>query len=177
MIPRDDLGLILDQLNFIHEGAEVGTYRGDFSAQLLTKWHGQKLYSVDCWQEQPKEVYSDNPPGQERNFQLTLAKLSPFKYRSEVIRAFSIDAAKHFPNGYLDFVYLDANHSYEATQADIHAWGPKVRNGGLLCGDDYTASYPGVIQAVNEFARQMNLPVYAGCIDRVNWFIFYAAAA
>ena len=153
MIPRDDLGFILNQLNFINEGVEVGTYRGDFSAQLLTKWTGQKLYSVDCWQEQPEDVYSDKPPGQLQNFQMTAGKLAPFGLRSEIIRAFSIEAAKRFPDGYLDFAYLDANHSYAATRDDLEVWGPKVRNGGLLCGDDYTADYPGVAEAVNEIGR------------------------
>lgn len=31
-----------------------------------------------------------------------------------------------------------------------------------------------VATTVQEYARWMNLPVYTGCTDRVNWFIFYA---
>jgi hypothetical protein len=175
-IRRDDLGLVLNQLSYTGEGVEVGTYRGDYSVQLLTKWTGQKLYSVDCWEEQNQSVYSDKVPSQEQqqNQQMTVAKLAAFGPRSQIIKGFSVEVAKTFADRSLDFAYLDANHSYEATLADIEAWGLKVRNGGLLCGDDYTADYPGVAKAVQEYARWMNLPVYTGCTDRVNWFIFYA---
>lgn len=176
MIRRDELGTILNQLNFTGEGIEVGTYRGDYSVQLLSRWHGKRLYSLDCWVEQDPKIYTDNPQGQEQNYQMTVAKLAPFGERSKIIRAFSVDAAKNFSKRSLDFAYLDANHSYEATLADLEAWGPKVRDGGLLCGDDYTADYPGVSRAVQEYARWMNLPVYTGCTDRTNWFIFYAPA-
>ena len=30
----------------------------------------------------------------------------------------------------------DANHQYEYVQQDLVAWYPKLRKGGLLCGDD-----------------------------------------
>jgi len=175
MIRRDDLGLVLAQLNYLGEGAEVGTYRGDFSVQLLSKWAGRKLYSIDCWVEQDPKVYTDNPQGQEQNYQSTVAKLRQFGSRSQIVREFSVKAAAAFKPRSLDFAYLDANHSYAATKDDLEAWGPLVRDGGLLCGDDYTADYPGVAQAVQEYARWMNLPVYTGCTDRTNWFIFYAA--
>jgi len=174
MIRRDELGTVLNQLGFVGEGIEVGTYRGDYSVQLLSRWHGKRLYSLDCWQVQDKFVYSDNPQDQEQNYQLTCTKLALFGARSKIIRAFSVDAAKAFVELTLDFAYLDANHSYEATLADLEAWGPKVRAGGLLCGDGYTADYPGVSQAVQEYARQINLPVHTGCTDRTNWFVFYA---
>jgi len=175
-IRRDDLGFVLNMLGFTESGIEVGTYRGDFSVQLLTKWQGKKLYSLDCWVEQDPAIYTDNPQGQKQNYQMTVAKLAPFGVRSEIIHAFSVETAQTFKDRSLDFAYLDANHSYDATLADLEAWGPKIRDGGLLCGDDYTADYPGVSRAVQDYARWMNLPVHTGFIDRTNWFIFYGIA-
>ena len=80
------------------------------------------------------------------------------------MRAFSVEAAKRFTDESLDFVYLDADHSYEAVRDDIAAWWPKLKPGGLFAGDDYGAlpvqqinfgqgvlSF-GVKQAVDEFA-------------------------
>ncbi|NIL95924.1 MAG: hypothetical protein GTO62_01975, partial [Planctomycetales bacterium] len=56
-----------------------------------------------------------------------------------------------------DWVYIDANHTYEGVLADLEASLPKVRPGGLICGHDYTdtpawqAANFGVVQAVHEF--------------------------
>jgi len=36
-----------------------------------------------------------------------------------------------------DFIYIDADHSYDALISDIHAWWPKVRVGGVMAGHDY----------------------------------------
>jgi cephalosporin hydroxylase len=51
------------------------------------------------------------------------------------------------------FVYLDANHTYEFVLADLNAWYPAVRPGGLLAGHDlYSKGYNcGVRQAVEDF--------------------------
>lgn len=45
-------------------------------------------------------------------------------------------------------VFLDADHRYEAVQADIAAWLPLVRPGGVLAGHDYDDE--GVRRAVTE---------------------------
>ncbi len=40
--------------------------------------------------------------------------------------------------------------SNEFVRADIAAWLRKVKVGGIFCGDDYVAGWPGVVQAVDE---------------------------
>lgn len=62
----------------------------------------------------------------------------------------STQAANHVEDGWADFVFIDAAHSYKAVKADIAAWRPKVRDGGWLGGHDYHEAHPGVIQAVDE---------------------------
>ena len=58
------------------------------------------------------------------------------------------------PGVALDVVYIDASHEYEDVRADIAAWWPLVKPGGLLCGDDYDpVTDPGVVRAVDEAAR------------------------
>ena len=88
-----------------------------------------------------------------RRFLDVLHALAPVLVRGhvQVIACTSVAAAATFADASLDVVFLDADHSYEAVKADIRAWLPKVKPGGLLAGDDYC--YPGtegVKRAVDE---------------------------
>lgn len=60
------------------------------------------------------------------------------------------EASKHVEDGWADFVFIDAGHSYSAVKADIDHWRSKVRPGGWLGGHDYHPNHPGVIRAVDE---------------------------
>lgn len=62
----------------------------------------------------------------------------------------SVQAAELFTNESLAFCFIDAGHDHSSVAADITAWFPKVRIGGLLAGHDYGNGWPGVIRAVNE---------------------------
>jgi len=70
--------------------------------------------------------------------------------RIELFRGDSEEACLTQQDGSLDFVFIDAIHLYENVLADIDAWWPKVRSGGILAGDDYNDQFSGVVKAVNE---------------------------
>ena len=64
------------------------------------------------------------------------------------LKTTSIEAAKYFDDGILDFVFIDAEHTFEAVVSDIRAWLPKVKHGGCIAGHDY--SWDGVKRAVEQ---------------------------
>ena len=80
----------------------------------------------------------------------------------------TLDAARRFPDGHFDWIYLDATHTYAEARRDLEAWYPKVRVGGLVSGHDYQFQHQeigdgytfGVRDAVDEFAAARNLRVY-----------------
>lgn len=60
------------------------------------------------------------------------------------------EAAPLIPDGWADFVFVDAGHSYDAVRTDLEAWERKVKPGGWFGGHDYHPKFPGVIAAVNK---------------------------
>jgi hypothetical protein len=127
-------------------GAEVGTGRGNTGQHLLRTCPGLHLVQVvyypgDCViHSLPQKLVWDQRVG------------TPFKKRITVIEKPSLQAAEQVKDASLDFVFIDADHSYEACLSDINAWLPKVRPGGLLCGHDFMQpDFPGVEQAVREY--------------------------
>lgn len=76
-----------------------------------------------------------------------------------IIRMDCNEAVKLYQDNSLDFVFIDGGHSYEEVKNDIQKWLPKVKIGGVLCGDDYHKNHPGVIKAVEEIfanTKRMN---------------------
>lgn len=70
--------------------------------------------------------------------------------RANVLRCGSAMAARLFEDASVDMVFIDADHSYESVLADIRAWLPKMKPGGLLAGHDHMSAWPGVERAVSE---------------------------
>jgi hypothetical protein len=75
-------------------------------------------------------------------------------------RDYSDVVAKTFPDQYFDWVYIDANHTYEAVYADLHAYFPKIKDDGFIIGHDFTnhrvaqSCHFGVVEAVAQFCKE-----------------------
>ena len=149
-------------LTLIREGdvcVEVGVWKGDFSKKILSK-KPKELHLVDPWVHQN---YKDRwySAGQEKMDEIFKEVMVSVGRRSNVIihRAYSTDVV--FPNKYFDWVYIDANHSYEAVLSDLSFYYPLIKPGGFLCGDDYgwtDEDCPdGPKREVDEFAEDMGL--------------------
>jgi hypothetical protein len=131
--PRNDFPLLLNEWGLLGTGVEVGTCRGVFARTILDYWPGH-LHCVDPWAK--VEGYEEDYD-HEANYRETLERLREFEGRFTIHRKTSLEAARAFKDGSLDFVYLDANHRAQAVSDDLEAWAPKVRTGGMLAGDDY----------------------------------------
>lgn len=67
-----------------------------------------------------------------------------------LIKSHSLEAVKKYEDESIDFCFIDGSHEYEDVKADILAYLPKVKKGGILSGHDYDRIWSGVIQAVDE---------------------------
>jgi len=146
-------------------GAEIGVWRGDFSARILRTVRPAKLHLIDPWAFQGGEPYREAWYGgklaadQNAMDRLHAGVVGRFarEIAAEVVevhRCASTEAAGRFPVGYFDWVYVDGNHLYEVVRADLELYDPKLKAGGLLAGDDYGLPgwwQDGVTRAVDEF--------------------------
>jgi hypothetical protein len=53
-----------------------------------------------------------------------------------------------------DAIYIDAGHHEEEVLLDLRLYSEVLRPGGILFGDDYHESWPGVMRAVDSFAAE-----------------------
>lgn len=131
---RDNLATLFAELEF-KTGAEVGVETGAYSETLLKNNPGLKLYSIDPWKAYIG--YQDHTNQDELNSLYKEAKARLALYKSKIIRKFSKNAVKDFADNSLDFVYIDANHSFLNIAHDIIEWSKKVKVGGIVSGHDY----------------------------------------
>ena len=127
---------------------ELGVDSGDFSDEILRLAQPRKLHLVDFWGSSRYGVEKKNAVHE---------RFSRERERVEIHLNDSLSAAADFAPGSLDFVYIDTDHSYALTLAELEAYRPKMAPGGLLAGHDYIignwkSRYRyGVIEAVHEF--------------------------
>lgn len=166
---RHELPELLNTRGLVGSGAEVGVQEGYFSALLLSRWHGERLLSIDPWAEASDTSYVDvanHPQGiQEAYYEATTRRLRQYGERSVIWRTTSADASRAILPGTLDFVYLDARHDYASVMEDLHSWFDRVKPGGILAGHDYlNGELPegrfGVRRAVDEFFSARGLSVH-----------------
>lgn len=150
---RKELAQHFAELGF-KRGAEVGVCFGHFSLILCQSIPGLELIAIDSWntRQNIKREHAFKASGEE----YARSVLAP--YRATIIKKRSMDAVKDFEDESLDFVFIDADHSYSAVKEDIREWSKKVRSGGIVSGHDYYV-FPhsgnrGVIDAVDEYVKE-----------------------
>lgn len=134
-------------------GVEVGTLRGQTANTILTRCPNTILYMVDMWDGEHYTNKNDKLINfsKEQWLELKLAAYKISKAHGErciVYEMSSLEASKKLDN--LDYVFIDADHTYKSCKEDIVAWLPKIKSGGWIGGHDYSPRWPGVVKAVKE---------------------------
>jgi len=143
-------------------GAEVGVQVGYYAGILLRRAKPRKLLLIDLWEHQDADVYVDDANfEQERHdefYQRVLKRHAAAIEAGtvEIRKGYSCDELAKIPDNFLDWIYIDANHSYEGVLADLKEAYRVVKPTGLIMGHDYAdwwekGSKCGVIPAVTSF--------------------------
>lgn len=170
---------VLQRAEGARRGAEIGVFAGEMSAALLKGNPDLHLDMIDSWESDGKAYHGNSgdfhaglsQAEQDHFFKSACDRTKFANGRHRIIRGRSVQAAKYLQGPY-DFVFIDADHSYEGCKADIDAWAGKVKPGGLLAGHDYeNHDYPqfGVKRAVDEFVTATGFSLSLG--ENFCWFI------
>lgn len=147
-------------------GAELGVYEGATTDHLLSKCPALHMVGVDVWQPiegGPKDKNTGHSP--KAADVIAAARAKAYRVRERhghgrfaIFEIRTTAAANLFAPGYFDFVFVDASHVTADVVADIRAWAPLVKPGGMILGHD--ADWPAIQAALRE----------VGYIDRTEYY-------
>lgn len=158
---------------------ELGSWLGASAiamARSVRRWGGT-VTCVDTW---AGELNDDggSPAGKSPLMILSCARAmveAGVSANVRLVPAPTLEAAYWWTQP-IDFLYVDADHSYKGTLHDLKLWVPHVTRGGLIAGDDYDhPRYPGVKAAWDEFeidrgltlTRYQSTPPVAGGVQLI----------
>jgi hypothetical protein len=163
---RHDIISCADDLSCV--GIELGVAKGIFSKRMIESGKFISYYGVD--------LYSDIHDTEEYKNALKYIGLSE---NYKLLRMSFDDALDLFDDEYFDFIYIDGfAHTGEEGGKSIADWFCKLKNGGVLAGDDYHSDWPLVKWAVNDFVKKTGLTLNVmRCVENIQyckyptWFV------
>lgn len=146
---------------------EVGSWKGASAinmAQICKKNNLQtQIFCVDTWLG-ALEFWTNLADTEERNLYIKNGYPQVYyQFLSNVIHTDTQDLITPLPlpsniahkvlnfhNIKADLIYIDASHEYEDVLVDIRNYRQLLNASGIIFGDDFTNSWPGVERAVRE---------------------------
>lgn len=151
--PNIDGWMTFDELLYLYElGSsyenivEVGSWKGRSTHALLSG--GAYITAIDTWQGSDDENDLTNDLAKKEDIFEVFKKNVEGVGNLTAIKTTSEDAAQAFEEKSIDVVFIDALHTYEGVKKDIALWKDKAYF--IICGHDWTDSWPGVKKAVRE---------------------------
>lgn len=126
------------------KGAELGVKDGRTLFYVLENCLDLHMIGVDKWAAQPNsdgpEKYLPGENGFSWNFgeyeKTVRDRAKNFENRLTILKDWTHNAVKKVEDNTLDFIFIDADHSYESVKRDILEWAPKIKETGWIIGHD-----------------------------------------
>jgi hypothetical protein len=146
-----------------YKGIEIGSFMGESTQMFLSSglWTSG-FYAVDPWagpDDEYKKVKDDEQEVTWKDvrdeFNYNTRMYGPvvpnyIHQKFHVIRGKSKSAVELFEDEFFDFIYIDADHTYDSVCLDIQLYLPKLKKGGFIAGHDYDPQgWPEVVEAVH----------------------------
>ena len=132
-----------DGAHFVEVGSWMGRSAAFMAVEIANSIKDIRFDCVDTWAGSSEHINPKSPfyrpelTDPQWLFNQFKTNLKPVLPLVNPIRMTSLEASTLYPDGSLDFVFIDASHEYEDVLDDIKAWMPKVKPTGILAGHDY----------------------------------------
>ena len=152
--------------------AELGVYRGDFAKKLLEKSTSIEEYTmIDPWRNLSKW---NKPANKDNNtfeefYQETMQKTDFAKEKRKVLRGKTTEVINEINDNYLDFIYIDGDHTLKGITIDLINLWPKLKENGFIVGDDFC---PSIWQHSPKFEPTLIFPFAVYFAEAVNTKIY-----
>jgi hypothetical protein len=163
-------------------GAELGVFTGLFSAMIARQKHISCVTFVDPWWKAYGDYFPDwglytnfGRVSTRQAYKLAKRRIASANLPNRYVEvASSYDWLADQPDESLDWVYLDTTHTYEGTIRELGLLNRKLKETGLILGDDWQADrnhrHHGIFLAVHEFARRSNFE-FVMCGRHYQWIL------
>jgi hypothetical protein len=135
-------GMLLERMPKHARCAEIGVWKGALSRRIVDITKPRALHLVDPWRYRPdfpQRLYGGKEAhAQEDMDQIFRQVLERFK-SVESVQLHRKTSREFFQacREQLDWVYIDGDHSAEAVLEDLEFCWKRVKEGGIIAGDDY----------------------------------------
>jgi hypothetical protein len=123
--------------------AEVGVWRGEYAEDMLRNCPAiRAYYMIDPWRNLSDWNKPFNVPAEQFAAvkDEALGRTAFAADRRRVLQGRTVEVSGQLPDHILDFCYIDGDHTLRGTLVDLIRFYPKMRDGGILGGDDFIAS-------------------------------------
>lgn len=145
--------------NFVEIGSWLGRSTAYMAVEIANSGKQIKFDAIDTWKGTPEEMWVYEDVLKEHNgcvYDAFIKNMGEAIKYVNPVQMFSVDAATQYPDESLDFIFIDACHTYDCVKSDIQAWYPKLKKNGCIAGHDYNVE--GVKYAVNGFFKEIKTP-------------------
>lgn len=140
---REDIWTQIIQWIQATDVLELGVYKGAFAEHILMHCPSiRRYYMLDPWchlDEWNKPANVDQRSFDEF-YALAMSRTEFARERRIVLRGRTTEAIDAISDQSLDIAYVDGDHTLRGIAIDLICTYPKIRPGGILAGDDYSAT-------------------------------------
>jgi predicted O-methyltransferase YrrM len=120
---------------------ELGTYRGGSTylmANTIKKMNSNvRFITIDTFDNKALSKSLKSEAQAELNYSIVKNLMQTLEFDFvEVVKSDTVMAAELYPDLEVDFLFIDADHSYTGVKSDFKAWSPKVKKDGLIAFHD-----------------------------------------
>jgi len=151
---------IVDEIPDNETIIEIGSYKGRSTSYLMELClKKQKKINIICIDHFLGSVEHQGEANLYDNFLHNTSNML-YRYPIVVLKGDSNEIHKFIPEKSIYACMIDASHDYVSVKKDICNYLPKIKSGGIICGDDY--DWPGVASAVHEILNDVSVVPRSG---------------